>query len=486
LALLLFAPFISLYIFCMACVVTGVGFSDHLESTTVVIAQQWMHGRPLYHTADYPDEYSMLYGPASFLSVALALNVSSDYPIVASKLAGGLWALLGLIVLAYTLKKQWNSTAAWIGTGIVTAEVFYFEPFYLFGVRSDGIIFSMICLGLCGLTSGRIIGGALIALSLAIIVNCKLHAFLYELPVLILWFRRHGLRPSILLLGVATALSFLPFLLPNVSLSNYLFWLQMAAKHPRSSVIFLQNVAYLLIILAPMGLLAYRMPLSLSWSQASEETILLVGLLLAGLLVAAVASKEGAGYHHLLPFLPYIGYLFCAGLQRLTDKPELDWGTVFGISLMLYLLVISLTISGQIYYDRNHSNAAFVQADLLQVLEKYPAEQVQMGAGDDNGYPITLAAPLVYRSGQPCVLNIGSFMDMKEAGLTDEALRKSLILEKFPYWLTPKGELPFTMSAAYSTKPLFDDGVVKAFAQHYTKVDSSWFFDIYQAKVGGP
>ncbi len=71
---------------------------------------------------------------------------------------------------------------------------------------------------------------------------------------------------------------------------------------------------------------------------------------------------------------------------------------------------------------------------------------------------------------------------MNYAGVGCDFLQQSLTKEEFRYWIIPAGDQPFTFQSYYTQKPLFDPSVGQLFLAHYQKVDSSGFYDVYQAK----
>ena len=456
-------------------------YFDHLEPTVVVTAQQWLHGRPLYHSLDAPYLYSTLFGPFDYLWLALTFQLCPD-PVLASKLSGGFWSLGSLVMLLLVFRRMGGIWVAIACVGVVGGELMteWLVPFW---DRPDPILTFSVSLGLGALTvRNRRFGTAILIIAIALAIDSKIHGFLYLLPIAAVWWQRHGFQAFLLVLFFAAALALSPFLLPNISLTNYVLWLRMGSHHPLEKELFRESLETFLMQLFPLVLFAAHRRLQLGWSKSSEETILFLAFLLAGALVCIPASKAGSGPHHLVPFTVYVGYFFCAGLVDSVRRLRLTWAA--GVFMVWGLFTYTKAASACLHlWELRQLPDRFVQTDLRQILMKYPATEMEMGAGDDSGYGVTFYSPWLYREGAPCVLDIGAYMDMKESGLGSGALSTSMAKEQFRYWLIPRDNRPFSMYSPYDEKPLFDESVGQLFLKHYGKIDTTPYFDVYQAKA---
>jgi len=464
----------------------------------VVITQQWMHGRPLYHTVDYGGQYSMLYGPFGYLWMSLVLKFFSD-PILASKLSGAFWSMASLLLLLDVLRRRAGLLGALAGAGITALSLSYFEivppglreplPTIPVWDRNDPLLLFSSCLCLYALVlQRRALAGLLIALGMAMAISCKVHAVLYSIPILTIWFYRNGWKPTLLVMVLGGVLSLVPFALPNVSLGNYLLQLKQAGAHPLRIRVFYENISMFLLVLAPLLLWAGRIALPFARSKVNETTLLFAAILVSGILLSIPASKAGGGPWHYIPFFPYIAYLFCLCLERRPQSIRPTVMTVLAVLFVLFAYLNCLKVTRNLWkFCKSPTSLELQLADLRHVLAKYPAADTQMGAGDIDNYQSTNVVPALYQAGQLCVVNIGSYMDMDESGIDSAPLKDSLEKEAFRYWLIPKGDAPFSMISLYWPQhPLFDESVGRTFLEHYAKVDSSEYFDIYQAKTVAP
>jgi hypothetical protein len=464
---------------------TSGGFYAHVESCSVVVAQQWLHGQPLYPSPDYPDQYGMLYGPFGFVWLAGVLSLVPD-PILASKISGGFWAVLAMGAFYLALRRRWDFATAVAGTGLMASELmaFYTDPGVVFGPLSDPILTASVSLGLLAMTCGRSAGTVLLAASFILAIDNKAHALLYFLPILAVWTCRHGVVLSLLTVTASLLMASLLFLLPNVSLANFLFWLSMARHHPFSPSVFLHNAFHLLRLVVLLTPFLVSVSWSRSWGRWSEDQILFGMLLLAAGIMILPTSVQGAGPHHLVPFLPIVAYLFCAALHESPKGMPVTRVVVFALVALFCACQFArdVVLLRTVHRTVVAAQAQAVQADLRHILSVYPPSQIQMGIGDDKDYALTLYSPILYATGQPCVVHGCSYMDRKIAGLGDEPLRKILLAEQYRIWLVPRNDQPFSLTSFYDESTIFSESVRETFAQHYAKTASSPFYDIYQAK----
>jgi len=481
-ALILFGPLALTWLIMAAIYAVTPTYIDHVEPSMVVAAQQWLHGFPLYHPGDSPYLYSFLLGPFDYLWLAWTLTLSPD-PVLASKLSGGFWSLSSLFLLLVIFWRSGGLVIALASVGLVGGELMLdlVAPFW---DRPDPILVFSASLGLSTLKlKDQRLGAGILVLAIAMAIACKIHGLLYLLPTLAIWYRRHGWHWCAGILCAALPLAFAPFLLPGVSLENYFFWLRMGAQQPRMWDILGENAETLVQLVFPVIFFVGHPRLKLQWREATEETILLYAVLVAGLLVCIPASKAGAGWHHLLPLTVYVGYLFCLLLASSTGPLKFRWVTAAVVVWAFFTYNRVVHNCSYVIWSLENIPAQLVQDDLRQILQVYPVAETQMGVGRGGGYIFTFYSPWLYREGTPCVINVGAFMDMKEAGLTASALKTSLETEQFRYWLIPRDGPPFTMNSWYDSLPLFDYSLAQTFSQHYVRVNSTPFFDIYQART---
>jgi hypothetical protein len=322
---------------------------------------------------------------------------------------------------------------------------------------------------------------AVLAIAVGLAINCKIHGFLYLLPVGAVWFQRNGFRSLVTVIVLAGIVAMIPFLLPGVLQSGYLAWLRLATGHSLRKSVLADNLMAFITLLIPLALL----PCPIDWARLlrwlNETNLLFISLVGVGLLVCVPASKAGAGPHHLLPLAPYVGYLLAS---RLAVHPLRDWNPwclVIGFLWVVCSYPQTFFVSRP-FWDRGQDRlAGEAITDLRAILSGYNPQDIQMGCGGKDHYGLTFDSPWIYKFGAPRVTDPASCMDIKASGLTLRPLEESLRNKIFKIWLIPRGDQPFSMISYYDDRPLFDDSVAQTLLRNYSIVESARFYDVYQA-----
>jgi len=350
--------------------------------------------------------------------------------------------------------------------------------------RPDPLLIAATSLALAALVVPNRRGAvSLLGIALGLAISAKIHGFLYLLPVCVVWLRRYGFRSLFTIFVIGGIIAILPFLLPGISLNGYLGWLRLAAGHSIIKHLLADNLSAFVILLIPLVFLPRSIDVAGQFRSLDESTLLFLSLVGTGLLVCMPASKAGAGAHHLLPLTPYVGYLWASTLAAHTPRDRQAWGLGIG-----FLWLISF-YSQMVYQTRpfwlryRDGVAAEAVADLRTLLTRYNPQDLQMGCGGERRYPLTFYSPWIYQDGAPRVVDTGSCMDMKESGLSLRPLENSLRERTFRIWLIPRDDKPFSIISYYDAKPLFDDSVAEAFLRNYSIVESTRYYDVYQANA---
>src|SRR6185369_13172576 len=103
----------------------------------------------------------------------------------------------------------------------------------------------------------------------------------------------------------------------NVSISQYAQWLRRATGHPSAIGDLMSTLRTLPILLAPLLLILgptpWKDPKLVAWLR--QNLLVLLVLVPCVALAVMASTRIGAGSHHLLPFIPLLGYLY-AELQQ--------------------------------------------------------------------------------------------------------------------------------------------------------------------------
>jgi len=336
----------------------------------------------------------------------------------------------------------------------------------------------------------------LCGVALGIAVNSKITGAIYFLPYLAWFFDRDGFRALLVISLAAGVTALLPFWsAEQVSLTNYLLWLQSAGGHGLSNVLLLQNLVFLLFIGLPLGLF-------LLWQHGSVgvrswfATYPLVSMaaVVAALLVLIAASKIGSGPHHYLPFLPVLAFFTAFASARVyAYRPTTNW-SVYGFwsGVAAFLLAISFKAGLALYYGLKvvlfQANAVALAEDIATIMENNPGRNIFMGYGDGTQYPVTFLRTELAYAGQPYLIDAAALMDIQASGVEiPEATIDTMLADDSDIWLIPAGEEPFTLVSWYyrfTGGLLFDNRFRLAFGSNFYKESSTQYFDLYVRKTG--
>ena len=474
------------------------GYLDHVETNIAAVSAIFGHGAPLYHDLASPQRYSLLYGPISYLPFTLALRVLGG-TLLSLKIVV-LLCNVGLLILLWgSYRKQLDGPRGVLAVAAMVALLMSGEP-YLFQVRGDVLMVLSVALGLFGvLTSSPWKSWVFLALATGLCFGVKITGVLYFVPLFVLLYRRHGLRSATLAVVGTGLIGCLPFTFPGISAANYLLWLHEASLHPLRGVEFLSNLRTSVTILLPVVLLLWRFHESDRQKFAvylREERILLLGLVGSIGLVTILASKFGSGNHHLLPFYPLIGYVCCDLYGRIDAPGAVRTASYSSLARAVCWLWLASTVVTRIPVEfllterklvGRWSLGTAVTRDLAEIMHDHPGDRIEMGYGQT--YPLSFYRPTLIFAGNPLTLDAPALDDMQLSGL---AIPKGTIEYigscQTQIWLFPKGEAPFVIPNIYvdarifPTRNLFEDVFRQAFLQHYQKVGSSEYFDLWACR----
>lgn len=494
-ALLLLAVFAGLLI-------TNTAFPGYLDQAEPNIASvAWLvrNGAPLYHTFDSASRYSLLYGPGAYLPYSAGLWAGGG-----SALSVKCVVLLANVVMLYFL---WRIARSFVDTpralvALCVILLFILLPrpnHYLFQARADILILAATVIALFGATRPAGFGGpAALALGTAFIIDTKATAVIYALPLFALVLQRRGFRTAFIA-GVATpAVAFLPFLLPNVSLNQYAQWLRSATGHPSSMADLKSTLLTLPILLAPLLLVAGPAPWRdqglMTWLR--KNVLVVLAMLFCMTLAVLASTRIGAGSHHLLPFIPLLGFLYMELRQASNGYVSRAWPRLsFYAGAGLAIVVVARVAGGLVEICapwRFWNDAIEVRNELRSAMARHGAGKVGMGYGDRPDL-LTYFRPDLVFAGQRLVIDDVALSDMSMDGMGIPAATVTALDDcATPVWLIPRGQQPFmepSLFAGYypdlvAHDPLFSAAFREAFSSRYRKSDSTGHFDVWVCAPG--
>jgi hypothetical protein len=265
------------------------------------IAAAYFHGQPIYHSLSAPDLYAILYGPATFL-VFIPFLAGFSNPIPALYIGMFIANAANLAVIFLILRERISRLAALALLPLATAFLLSF-PSIVFGIRGDPWLLLCISLAIFSAQRSNWIAATIVSgIFSGLAIDFKPTVLPVVCLMLALLYLRHGLRAAFTSALASAASALAIFLLPGISLSNYLVWLVLSShQHLLQSnfIDVLQNATFLIV---PCLLILISAPRSHRRATLGLFLPILCGFALAFCIVTG--SKDGAGAWHLWPMLP--------------------------------------------------------------------------------------------------------------------------------------------------------------------------------------
>ncbi|WP_017307091.1 ArnT family glycosyltransferase [Spirulina subsalsa] len=480
---------------------------DHVEGQ--IGSLSWLffdQNYPLYHGFDNTERYTIVYGPLLYIITGAFLKILGP-SIWALKLPTTL-ALGGSFILIFAVIQKIHNRklALWI-TAYTSVILLCFGTIYghiFFFIRSDSIILLFTCLALWGvLQNHRIYSSILLSLCFGIVFNLKITAVLYFLPLYWLFLTQQGLTISLISGFAGIIIGFLPFLHPQISWTNYFQWLTVTTNHGFYANLFFDNIRTTIYLFLPILILGTSLFIhnkKLFHQTLKDIQYYLYFLLFSTAGTIVIASKGGAGSHHLIPLIPAILYPFLLLLKKHNpfDVKKLwsEGESIFTqpITFLIFcfaLILISLNNAGvkAVLLDRFYRfDISLITGDIELILETYPDQTIEMGYTTDEQYFLTNYRFLLPFQGNPILIDGAALMDMQTNGFeipnsTIEALASC----RTQIWLIPKDweqeTQPFLQLNYYPPHALlFSPEFRQTFLQSYEPRIDSEFFHLWFCK----
>lgn len=480
-------------------------YLDHVESYITSTSLNFLKGGPVWHDDQSTTQFVLFaYGPITFLVQAAVLSIFRGDVIIISKSVGGAAATLGLLLFAFSASKATQRAQSQnsdfiltlLGTGIYSAVLINLDQFSFWN-RGDSLTLLITNLVLFFRFSffkkndskSMIILGLLSAL----LMNIKIHAILYITPIVFDCLQKSD-RKNIFKF-IITALIFLsiPFLMPRVSLTSYLFCLGQASKHGFSKTLMLSNLRFFgFVLLGPVfGLYLICGSLHPVKGHTLKS---IVPFLVCSLLALLLSSKNGAGRHHLMPFLPVVWIYALKNLGQLKFKDRIFQSKTRCIIFVIGLFTFSTSIFGSIAgvrYQMKHFLhlrnmdpwVNSIRTDLQKISHDFSKLKVEMGIGEGKGYAATYYKPYLLADNtiNRYHLDAADIMDFNQSqlALSPYFTEAFFSCELSQIWLVPKGNVPFEMTNFYNNKKLFTEQFKQRFQQRFVKIAETEHFDVY-------
>ncbi len=460
---------------------------DFDEANILSIAAASLHGQPVYHSLHSPDaSYAYQYGPMTFLIYRTAMVFGQ----------GAFWVLRVPVVLANiffclallsTLRKFVNWQMAVALMAFPLCAMMHYVNCSL-GLRADIWILLALALALrCSLMERPWLAILLTGVFGGLAVNFKVPAVLGFSLILVMIFRRFGVKAAIVTLITGTATALAPFAIQNISLKNYLAWVGQSGKTGPDPHVMPFCFFYAIFLLLP--LLALRWAGLPIWPSTSAEgarrftfvePTLFALCLFAG---AFVSSKVGAGPYHLWQLLPIVSVYVATSIaaRRRAD------GIPLRLDYALCVLAVTSTVFGLAFIKRDMRNIhvptpaeaadlSLGRQELQRNLDLYRGRTLQVGYGPTPRESAEMLRYIPVFHGQPYTLDGAGRLEAWMLPFPAN-IPKRMINCTDDVWMIPHGESPFD---GYFYFPPALHGI---FLQHYDLQEQGAIYDVWVCKA---
>jgi hypothetical protein len=450
---------------------------EDAETDIACISALAMRGLPIYPALDAAQRYILLYGPLTYLAHIPFYWIFGE-SLAAFKLLGVGALLLSLIGLYRICRSYAPMRASIIGLGCASLVLFRYIGIEFWG-RIDPLILVLTVLCIWVIVRGPLWAVLLInGLAFGVIPNLKISGIAYLLPVFALLVMRKSWRVAVASALLGAILLPLPFLLPIVSLSNYLAILKAATEHGLIVNFLIRNLQYSVLLLLPVLVTFYRE------RRPSYPQMTYLASIVAGLLITSIlGSKNGAGSYHLIPYIVPILHLY---FWRRSERAPHEATQVFANFAIAWavttLFLASTHLQALVRTYRDASLGRRIVAEVVNEETIYRGRTIEVGIGKDFEDPRTRYAYLPTFAGQPYTISGAAIRDLQigDKPIPDATIQylKSCGTQ---VWLIPKGDAPFSATNSYYETPhdAFDAPFQAAFIDRYHRVSSDELFDVW-------
>lgn len=467
-------------------------YLNHAEANAAAVSWLGWEGYPLYPPLDKGDVYGVAYGPALYQVTGFFLWLFG--PSIGTSKIPGLTAFALSQVLSFA--TLWRAGLGVGGALTMTGmqcllQAGFTDQGYVSGVRSDALLFFVAQAAVFTATSeSSLLTAGTLGLLAGISTNLKIHGALYILPALVYCVCRSrstaaGLRLTCVAVfagALALAASFIP---ANVSLFEYYHYFRAVKNRQWLRWLFAQNIVFAAMCLSPLlsicALFRPKLSRAFNWWMAT--------LVLCMAFVALLAAENGAGPHHLLPFLPSVVWSFVVMGREvsasLPDSPAR--GRYEGLRVGLIAAILfgygPIVITSWSRISHIFAEAPLVReaaAEVDRALDENPALKVAVGPGSVSYDAEALRVIPVFR-GNPMPIDSTAWMTFEADGVSNEVVRRAITECRVDLWLLPS-VATFVVISHLDGRNIFSPEVLSDFHATYMKQMSGRIFDQWRCK----
>lgn len=460
-------------------------YLDHALPNIAIRSWRLINGQELYYTSEALNFIAGVYGPLLYGLNGLMLLVFGG-TLAASNAAGGLAVFLGLAALSIHLFKTSDRDVAAVGVIMFLGVVLSLSPIS-FWTRPDPFILMLVCFALLSTQLKRFgdyVPHVAVAICIGLAVNFKAHAFLCFIPIVFRYCTKRWYISWVLMAALSILVFLIPFGFSSISMTEYLGRLfDIVGGRSVSMGLLYTATKYSALFLLPAIVLA----IAWKWFRSkinAKDIIYFWAFLLSICGGVYSASVPGAGWYHLLAFIPISADLFSKFVESMRDK--LLPRAILLSGFFLTFAIVSITPQKRLWktYDRLSSMGS-VSDEIRSVIKRFPGQTIEMGYGQDvaSTYSLTNARPLLAFAGNRTTITGPSAMELRYQG---QPVSPSLLAHTRScgtnLWLIPKGERPFSMNSYFNNAPAFWPKMQEAFIFAYKIKTTLKYFDVWACK----
>jgi hypothetical protein len=432
------------------------GYLEHVEPSIASLGLIYLQKGQIYPPLSEYSMHGLMYGP--LLAEAQALFGAFNLPVIfSSKLLG----VAAFIFSSIALLRMF--------TGFARAYLIFLIPFGLFNFwnRAEPLIILLVTLALLVMRQPvriktSIVLGGLVGLA----ASLKIHAASYVIAAIFTrpdLFKGWTVQKGLVFLAAIFLVLIASHTPQQISIFGFVSYLDLFRKHGLSSILLLENLTHMLVLVFPILYLLLK-----GLGKNSKYLIPAVLLVAVEFIVAMIASKPGAGSHHLMPFIP-LHALIIQGI--LDETPTLNASILpfkFGLLILgLVTLIAPLILAGK--HITRYSVQSELKKEVELMAERYPG--VVLAPSDVKNYPHVYFRPMLDAKGYQQI-DIPGAMELNFSKVPDDVLVAAMSNCRIPYLALPVEGEPFTLLNYYTMLPLFSDNVRSTFQKHYSPVTS--------------
>jgi len=295
------------------------------EPTVISVSAAALHGQPLYTSASAGDRYSLLYGPVTywvFWPPMLAHVIDLRF--------FQLWVILPLLGAGLLLIRIARRAGDLFGAGFALlpyAATVIMQSLHEWAMKGDAwlLLFFSIQLESALMLPGNA-AVIVVALCAALIISIKVTLIPLVLLHLTELGRRLGATKAILAAILAAVFAVAPFLLPNVSAVNFIYYLR-SSSHHGFRALFVKVDAELALFMALPAIVLLLLQIledrDRTLQRLMKHRLTIILSIEACATVIFTSAKRGAGPWHLAPLAPMFTWLAAVLWRRLRGSPAI-------------------------------------------------------------------------------------------------------------------------------------------------------------------